>query len=287
MSGHSVTGVGLYEAYKHLGNCPQVDPIFPTLSGRIHLIFYGRLKGIPENLVHERADQLLHRLGFDPADRDKPAGKYSGGMKRKLCVGVSLIGCNDVLFLDEPSAAVDVGARRLLWKVIKMRPSGKTVVITTHSMEEAEAVCDRLAIQVVGQLRCLGTPLHLKSKYGSGYQLEIFLKKQSEGQSLGQTFRESFGRSEALTAFVEAALSPECRLLESHGQRYLYQLPPLHSSGLSLGQVFLRLQAAREEQNIEDYSLARPSLEQVFLRFAREQGEIELNVISDPQDSAK
>merc|ERR1719230_1786056 len=102
------------------------------------------------------------------------SGKYSGGMKRKLSVGIALIGHSHMLFLDEPSAAVDAGAKRHLWKVIKMRASNQTVVLTTHSMEEAEALCSRLAIQVKGQLRCLGTAMHLRNKYGSGYQLELF-----------------------------------------------------------------------------------------------------------------
>merc|ERR1712150_67613 len=97
----------------------------------------------------------------------------SGGMKRKLSVAIALIGDSSILFLDEPSAAVDAGAKRHLWKVIKLRAPSQTVVITTHSMEEAEALSDRIAIQVKGQLRCLGTPLHIKSRYGSGYHLEL------------------------------------------------------------------------------------------------------------------
>merc|ERR1711959_113539 len=95
--------------------------------------------------------------------------------KRKLALAIALIGCRDVLFLDEPSAAVDAGAKRLLWKVIKLRAAQQSVVLTTHSMEEADAVCDRLAIQVKGVLRCLGSPLHLKNKYGSGCHVEIQL----------------------------------------------------------------------------------------------------------------
>merc|ERR1711981_1372347 len=98
-------------------------------------------------------------------------------MKRKLSVGIALIGHSPMLFLDEPSAAVDAGAKRHLWKVIKLRGPDQTVVLTTHSMEEAEALCDRIAIQVKGQLRCLGTPMHIKHKYGSGYQLELFMSR--------------------------------------------------------------------------------------------------------------
>ena len=161
-----------------MANCPQIDPIFPLLTGRWQLGFYGRMKGVPPSEVDAVADGLLQRLGIEKQDRDKIAKTYSGGMKRKLSLAIAFIGRSDVLFLDEPSAGVDASAKRLLWQAIKMRAAEKTVVITTHSMEEAEATCDRIAIQVSGQLRCLGSALHLKSKYGSGYQLEVRLAKR-------------------------------------------------------------------------------------------------------------
>lgn len=270
IAGHSVTGDGLFEAYKHLGNCPQADPIMPSISGRAHLLFYGRLKGIPQAQLAQEVDRLSRRLGFTPADSDKPADQYSGGMKRKLSLGVALIGRSDILFLDEPSAAVDAGSKRLLWKVIKKRAPNQTVVITTHSMEEAEAVCDRLSIQVLGQLRCLGSTVHLKNKYGSGYQLELFMEAKRS-----RSFSVSSGIEEKLTAFIQSALSPESRLLEAHAERYVYQLPTLSTKGLTLGRVFTKLQEHRVQLGIADYSLSQPSLEQVFLRFAKEQHDAE------------
>jgi len=165
VAGHSVSGQDREKAFKHLGYCPQVDPLFTDLTGRQHLVFYGRMKGIGNDKLDGVVDSLFQRLGFEDADRDKRTGTYSGGMKRKLSLAIAIIGPSDVLFLDEPSAAVDAGAKRLLWQAIKMRAKSKTVIITTHSMEEGEAVCDRIGIQVLGSLRCLGTPIHLKQKY--------------------------------------------------------------------------------------------------------------------------
>merc|ERR1711959_325274 len=127
-------------------------------------------------------------------DADKAAKLYSGGMKRKLSLGIALIGHSPMLFLDEPSAAMDAGAKRHLWQVIKRRAPNQTVVLTTHSMEEAEALCDRIAIQVKGQLRCLGTPGQIKKKYGSGYQLEIFSNN---------------GNVTEMTGFLQTKLSPQ------------------------------------------------------------------------------
>merc|ERR1719253_2383432 len=175
----------------------------------------------------------MQRVGIESADRDKIAKSYSGGMKRKLSLAIAFIGRSDVLFLDEPSAGVDASAKRLLWQAIKMRASQKTVIITTHSMEEAEATCDRIAIQVTGRLRCLGSALHLKNKYGSGYQLEVRLakKKAAEGD-----------RHKQLTAFLTEALSPNVQVLEAHEDRYLYQLPSCQEEGISLGRIFSKLQ---------------------------------------------
>lgn len=266
VAGHSVTAEGVSKAYEHLGNCPQIDPIFPLLSGRVQLSFYGRMKGVPPKELAATVDGLLKRLGIDEKDRDKEAKTYSGGMKRKLSLAIAFIGRSDVLFLDEPSAGVDASAKRLLWQAIKMRASKKTVIITTHSMEEAEATCDRIAIQVTGQLRCIGSTLHLKSKYGSGYQLEVRLLKQGVQAQPNQGVRR-----DVLTAFLASALSPDVQLLEAHEDCFLYQLPSFSRGGLGLGKVFTKLQEAKQEQGIEDYCLSQPSLEQVFLRFAREQ----------------
>jgi len=265
VAGHSVTGAGAELAFKHLGFCPQVDPLFGDLTGRQHLLFYGRMKGVAGDKLDGVVDGLFQRLGFEAKDADKPTGTYSGGMKRKLSLALALIGPSNVLFLDEPSAAVDAGAKRLLWQAIKMRAKSKSVIITTHSMEEAEAVCDRVGIQVLGSLRCLGTPIHLKLKYGSGYQMEIRFKKDSGD---GKTY---LGSEAEVTSFVKGALSPEAQLLEAHDACYLYQLPRFQPGGLSLGRVFKGLQEASETYAIEEYSLVQPSLEQVFLRFAKEQ----------------
>merc|ERR1719247_3026521 len=203
VAGHSVTGRGAEQAFKHLGYCPQVDPIFQDLTGRQQLLFYGKLKGIAIDKLDEVVDTLFQRLGFEVADRDKRAGTYSGGMMRKLSLAIALIGPSKVLFLDEPSAAVDAGAKRLLWQAIKMRAKSKSVIITTHSMEEAEAVCDRIGIQVLGSIRCLGTPIHLKLKYGSGYQMEIRLKNNPAENEI------VFKSGEEVTEFVQSRLSPQ------------------------------------------------------------------------------
>eukprot|EP00747_Dinoflagellata_sp_TGD_P004853 gnl/TRDRNA2_/TRDRNA2_112198_c3_seq1.p1 gnl/TRDRNA2_/TRDRNA2_112198_c3~~gnl/TRDRNA2_/TRDRNA2_112198_c3_seq1.p1 ORF type:complete len:507 (+),score=110.23 gnl/TRDRNA2_/TRDRNA2_112198_c3_seq1:111-1523(+) len=279
--GHDLrTPQGVMEAFKVLGFCPQQDPLWEFVSGRQHLEFYGRVKGVPEHELKATVDSLLFRLGLDGPDGDKLAGQYSGGMKRKLSVGISLIGHSPLLFLDEPSAAVDAGAKRHLWQVIKMRGPDQTVALTTHSMEEAEALCDRIAVQVKGQLRCLGTSLHIKSKYGSGYQLELFCRSRPSDEHEQPDLRER------VLNFVHSRIAQQATLVENHGERYLFQLPPASAAeALTLGKVFAEIQGSMEAVGIVDYSLTQPSLEQVFLRFAKEQDVQEAPTEDSPQDT--
>lgn len=184
------------KAFEVLGVCPQVDPVWDEVRGNDHLRFYGRIKGVAEDKLDKTVMDLMVRLGLSEQDAMKPVGTYSGGMKRKLSVGIALIGHSKMLFLDETSAAVDAGAKRHLWKVIKSRGPDQTVVLTTHSMEEAGALSSRMAIQVMGQLRCLGTPMHIKHKYGTGYQLELFF----DGTVIGTGFAS---KKDELVAFVQ------------------------------------------------------------------------------------
>jgi len=155
-----------------------------------------------------------------------------------------------------------------MWDVIQgiaQRRRSSAVILTTHSMEEAEALSDRLAIQVRGRLRCVGTPDHIKATHGAGYQLELSLAP-------GAT-------SEAAEALV-LGLCTSARLLERQERRCLFQLPALRAVGagegeLGLATLFAHMQEAVRTHGLRDYSISRPSLEQVFLRMSREQEELE------------
>merc|ERR1719393_1022524 len=107
---------------------------------------------------------------------DKTSMTLSGGNKRKLSMAIAFMGAPPLIFLDEPSTGVDPAARRLMWNVISSVTTARrecTVVLTTHNMEEAEALCSRIGIMVGGRLRCIGSNQHLKARFGQGYQLEL------------------------------------------------------------------------------------------------------------------
>lgn len=269
ISGHEVTGdkKSRLKAFKNLGHCPQVDPLWPALSGRQHIQFYARVKGVPSHLVNTQVNMILAALGFNDFDANKSSLSYSGGMKRKLSLAIALIGNPPLLLLDEPSAAVDAAAKRHLWRIVKARGGGQTVLLTTHSMEEAEALSDRLAIQVRGRLRCVGTPDHIKQTHGAGYQLELIFPA-----------RPAADRPDPNVLAFVSGFAKNHKLVEYHADRYLFQLPTLRAVGAGPGEltpsrIFLQMHGveAQEELGLQDFSLSRPSLEQVFLRFAKEQ----------------
>ncbi|GIL59335.1 hypothetical protein Vafri_14231 [Volvox africanus] len=176
----------LAAARRQLGYCPQFEALPGAMTGHEVVAMYARLRGVPESYVDELASYLLRRLGLEGSARN-PCGGYSGGMKRKLGVAVALVGDPRVCALDEPSTGMDPGARRALWTCLQNEVirAGRTVVLTSHSMEECEALCTRLTILVAGRQRCLGTVQHLKNRFGGGYVLEIkTLPRSTSGTSL-------------------------------------------------------------------------------------------------------
>uniref|UniRef100_A0A8C9ZNU2 ATP binding cassette subfamily A member 3 n=1 Tax=Sander lucioperca TaxID=283035 RepID=A0A8C9ZNU2_SANLU len=241
---------------QRIGYCPQFDAVLDHMTGRETLSMYARLRGIPEKYVSGCVENVLRSLLLEP-HADKLIRSYSGGNKRKLSAGMALIGGPPVIFLDEPSTGMDPVARRLLWDAVtRTRESGKAIIITSHSMEECEALCTRLAVMVNGQFKCLGSPQHLKSKFGSGYTLlaKIHIEAELEDSDL-QLFKD----------FIESTF-PGSQLKDEHQGMVHYHLT---DKTLSWAQVFGTLEAAKEKYQIEDYCVSQISLEQVFLSFAQ------------------
>uniref|UniRef100_A0A8D2JSB3 ABC transporter domain-containing protein n=1 Tax=Sciurus vulgaris TaxID=55149 RepID=A0A8D2JSB3_SCIVU len=236
-----------------IGYCPQFDALLSFMTGRETLVMYARIRGIPERHIRSCVEQILEDLVMFMY-ADKLVKTYSGGNKRKLSTAIALIGDPAVIFLDEPSTGMDPVARRLLWDTVaRARESGKAIVITSHSMEECEALCTRLAIMVQGQFKCLGSPQHLKSKFGSGYSLRA--KVRSEGQQ--EALKE-------FKAFVDLTF-PGSVLEDEHQGMVHYHLP---GGDLSWGKVFGILEQAKKKYSLEDYSVNQVSLEDIFLNFA-------------------
>nr|AYM45137.1 ATP-binding cassette subfamily A member 1b [Carassius auratus] len=244
------------EVHQNMGYCPQFDAINDLLTGREHLEFYAILRGVPENQVCEVAEWGIRKLGLVKYV-DKKAGSYSGGNMRKLSTAISLIGAPPVVFLDEPTTGMDPKARRALWNCIhSVIKEGRSVVLTSHSMEECEALCTRMAIMVNGRFRCLGSVQHLKNRFGDGYT--IILKVAGPDPDLQPVMK-----------FIESEL-PGSTLKEKHRNMLQYQLP---SSLTSLAHIFSILAKNKEFLRIEDYSVSQTTLDQVFVNFAMDQSD--------------
>lgn len=185
---------------------------------------------------------------------DRLAGQLSGGMKRKLCVAIAIIGDPDVVLLDEPSAGLDPVSRRNLWDTLLKTMAKRAVILTTHSMEEAEALCSRIGIMVKGQLRALGELQHLKHKFGSGYEIILQLKPGPEDGYEA--------RVQQVTGFLVARY-PDATLLSNNGGLLTFRLP---GETLNVGLAFDALETNRDELGVSDYTVAQPTLEQVFVR---------------------
>ena len=166
------------------GYCPQFDAIFEYMSVYENLEFYGKIKGIKKEYLEKVILAMIEEMSLSEFT-NKIAGRLSGGNKRKLSVAISFLCTPSIVLLDEPSTGMDPEARRFMWSVIhKISTKGKkaSVIMTTHSMDEAETLCKRMAIMVNGEFVCLGKAGQIKEKYGYGYEIEVRIKPLSESK---------------------------------------------------------------------------------------------------------
>ncbi|XP_068020342.1 ATP-binding cassette sub-family A member 2 isoform X1 [Melanerpes formicivorus] len=254
VNGHSILKE-LLQVQQSLGYCPQFDALFDELTAQEHLELYTRLRGIPWKDEERVVKWALKKLELTKY-ADKPASTYSGGNKRKLSTAIALIGYPSFIFLDEPTTGMDPKARRFLWNLIlDVIKTGRSVVLTSHSMEECEALCTRLAIMVNGRLKCLGSIQHLKNRFGDGYMITVRTKSSLNVKEVVRFFNRNF---------------PEAVLKERHHTKAQYQLK---SDQISLAQVFSKMEQVVDVLGIEDYSVSQTTLDNVFVNFAKKQSD--------------
>ncbi len=149
------------KAKELLGVCPQEAAVFKFLTGMENLTLFGNLHGMDKQVLKKRAADLVNQADFSDAAKRRTKG-YSGGMMRQLNLMIALISDPEIVFLDEPTVGMDARARRRTWEYIgSLKDQGKTVILTTHYIEEAEALSDRVGIIDYGELIALGTPAEL------------------------------------------------------------------------------------------------------------------------------
>ena len=312
------------------GYCPQFDAIFELLTVYENLEFYASIKGIKNESIPLLVNAMIKEMALDEFT-NKIAGRLSGGNKRKLAVAISML-CNPpIILLDEPSTGMDPEARRFMWSVIhKMSTKGRksSVIMTTHSMDEAETLCKRMGIMVNGEFVCMGKANQIKDKYGYGYEADVRIKPMNETQKNEICEKFNLNKNTLVTTdnitnilnkmnkgnymdelkegrlgerlmreldlngntqldnllnwifFVENALKfiikgkkyfDEIIISEHIENNFLFKMKKEHSDK-SIGFFFGLFEEGKESCFVTEYSIQKTSLEQIFNKFAANQG---------------
>eukprot|EP01060_Flectonema_neradi_P038639 TRINITY_DN817_c1_g1_i1.p1 TRINITY_DN817_c1_g1~~TRINITY_DN817_c1_g1_i1.p1 ORF type:complete len:1922 (+),score=363.69 TRINITY_DN817_c1_g1_i1:42-5807(+) len=238
-----------------VGMCPQHNILWEPLTCREHLTYFGRLKGVPSEELKLLVDQMLDLVNLG-MKKDARASSLSGGQKRKLSVAISLIGGSKLVFLDEPTAGMDVESRRAMWHLLR-RPEilrGRCIVLTTHYMDEADLLGDSVIIMEKGSLHSWGSPFFLKQKLGVGYNLSMAMQT---------------GCSEAKIEEVIKKYVPNLNLLSCSGNELKFQLPmfrPISDEGVQALTTDNHCSPVIKEQILSTNPSSRPELIDTLIR---------------------
>merc|ERR1711871_997170 len=241
----------LRQIYDVMGICPQFDICWPDISVAEHVALYARIKGVVESHVTPSVTKILQEVGLEEA-KSVLSKDLSGGMRRRLSLAMALVGDPQVVFLDEPTTGLDPETRRNIWALLDKVKVGRCIILTTHSMDEADALCGRIGIMSHGLMRCIGTNLHLKNRYGNGYKVEI---------------RFDPGNLEKANTFVMDMLHQKASILSTTKDTRVYQVV---KDNVVLSEVFRKMQERDASIGILDYGVRQTSLEEVFLKIAKE-----------------
>ena len=336
-----------FEEVRHMfGYCPQFDAIFEYMTVYENLELFAKIKGVRSDRLDEVIKAMINEMSLTQY-KDKVSGKLSGGNKRKLAVAISMI-CNPpIILLDEPSTGMDPEARRFMWAVIhkiSTRQGKSSVIMTTHSMDEAETLCRRMGIMVNGEFVCLGSAQEIKDKYGSGFEIDVRimpLKEETASEIYEKTLqmerkhminREEIGNVLAKlgkgdyfdeisenrmgnhiekelrlneqvqvcqivnwTHYVTCAMKMikkvkehfnDVILSEHIENNFLFKVKKEQGKNKSIGFLFGLIEENKQDNQITEYSIQQTSLEQIFNKFAANQGKTEeelANVETKPE----
>jgi ATP-binding cassette subfamily A (ABC1) protein 3 len=236
------------EARRHLGVCPQFDAM-DSMTVSEHLRFYAKARGVSD--VDHNVNAIITAVGLEPY-RNRFALKLSGGNKRKLSLAIALMGNPAVLLLDEPSSGMDAASKRVMWKTLEAVTKGRGMLITTHSMEEADKLADSVGI-MASRMLALGSSNDLRKRFGARWYVHIVLKgaphvSPTEAQKVKDWIEEHVA-----DAILEERMW--------YGQ-IRFSVP---AKGRSIAKLFSLLESNKEDRGLEYYSVSQTTLDQVFL----------------------
>ncbi|KAJ6244724.1 atp-binding cassette transporter subfamily a abca [Anaeramoeba flamelloides] len=236
------------------GICTQEDRLWDDLNGQETLEFYAKIHGFRGQELKDLVAKTLNETGLY-GDRKKKIKEYSGGMKRRMSVGCAIIVQPKILYLDEPTTGLDPKSKRDIWDIlntIKGSGSGTSIILTTHSMEEAEALSDRIGILNSGKLHTIGTSQQLKSHYGKIYKLAM---------KVGAAENEKLA-----TDFIKT-LVPKMKIMNSISGFYNISIP---KKSITFSNFFNNLRENSKKYNITDWGISQTTLEEVFIKITSE-----------------
>lgn len=248
LNGHDITA-DTVEARKSLGLCPQHNVLIDDLTVKEHIIFFCRLKGVSNNgEIESEIKKYCDLLDFNDKI-DALSKTLSGGQKRKLSIGVALCGNSKIVMLDEPTSGLDAGARRALWNLLIQEKKGRTLLLTTHHMDEADILGDRIAIMNEGELQTVGSSFFLKKRFGSGYKLICVKGKGCQPNDILKVLKEF-----APDAKIESDVQTEAVFIikEEH-------LPVFDK-------MFKRIEDESIALKISSFGCSMTTLEEVFIK---------------------
>ncbi|WP_163509713.1 ATP-binding cassette domain-containing protein [Fodinicola acaciae] len=231
-------------ARSRIGLVGQHAAVDEVLSGRQNLVMFGRLFHLSVRESKRRAEALLEQFGLTDA-ADKPAGKYSGGMRRRLDLAAGMIMTPAVLFLDEPTTGLDPRGRNEVWEAVRqMAAAGTTVLLTTQYLDEADQLADHISVIDAGRMIAEGTPDQLKAKLGAD-RLELVLHDAADLDRAARTVARIVG--------AEPVVDRDSRRIGA----------PVGDRAAMVSAVLTTLE--NDGAGVEDVALRRPTLDEVFL----------------------
>ncbi|RLU15876.1 hypothetical protein DMN91_011632 [Ooceraea biroi] len=246
-----------------IGVCPQDNVLIGTLTPREHMIFYWKLKRPNDSNIEmqRHVNDMLASLELGRQEHE-PVSRLSGGTRRRLCVALAFLGSPRLVILDEPGAGVDPAARRRIWRLIDQHRIGRTVLLSTHHLDEADMLSDTVVVMHKGKILCTGSPLSLKMTHGRGYRLNVSFPTEQYAN------KEEVDKKnvKALRTVIEEIV-PNATINEISESEVTVTLPFQEKSGMNndIAQVAKALEDNCKLLGYSHFSLECDTLERVFL----------------------
>lgn len=243
------------KAMEKLGIVTQFDVLYDTLTVQQHLEMYSEIKGVAPNQIAAWSLHIAQKVSLhEPELYTRQANALSGGMRRRLSIGIALLSHPKVLFLDEPTTGLDPSIKRSIWEVIESMREDRCILLTTHSMDEAEALCNRIGIMAKGSLLCIGTQNHLRSRYGDSFELSF------------TTSQQSVDSIRTLELFLENHFSHVTKV-SSYGRSQVFTIP---RGNIDLKTLFDVVIQGKSDGLYDEWGVGQSSLDEIFVTITAE-----------------